>query len=117
MRLALVVAAASLVSFASPALADPAQTWEAGYLVLDAADAAETISCLHRHTCTEGNPLFGKHPSTFKLIAGKLALGALQFTIFQKMHERDPHAALRYAQISFGLQGAVVGFNARIFFK
>jgi hypothetical protein len=112
--------AAAALAFASPAFADTqdaARKYEIAYLTLSAIDAAETIHCLDQHKCTEANPLFGKHPSAVKLIAGKVALGAIHYVAFNRLNERNPKAALRYAQISVGLQGGVVMWNLRVMFK
>lgn len=117
MRAVRLALAAAVAAAASPALADPAQQWEAAYLALSAADAVETVSCLHAHKCEEANPLFGRHPSTLKLIAGKALLGAVHVALFDRMHDRNPKAALRYAQVSAGLQGGVVALNLRVFFR
>jgi hypothetical protein len=91
--------------------------WEAGYLALSAIDTVQTIDCLDRGECKEGNPLFGKHPSAGKLIAAKVLFGAAHFALVNHMNERNPHAALRFVQGSVLMQGGVVGLNARFAFK
>jgi hypothetical protein len=88
-----------------------AYKWEAGFLVLSAIDAAETITCLDRNRCTEGNLIWGHHPSTGKIVAAKLGLGLLHFGVFKAIADRDPHTALRAAQISAAVQGGVVLLN------
>ena len=90
--------------------------WELSYLALSAIDTAQTIDCLNRGTCSEANPLFGKHPTPSKLIAAKLAAGALHFAVFTHTNARDSKTALRFAQISAGVQGGVVLLNARFMF-
>ena len=45
-----------------------AYKWEAAFLALSAIDAAETISCLNRATCTEHNPIWGSHPRRARLL-------------------------------------------------
>jgi hypothetical protein len=117
MKITRAICATLALTLATPALADPAHDWEHAYWALSAIDAAETITCLQQHRCEEGNPIFGKHPSAFKLIAGKLAIGALHAVVFEKIYDRNPRSALRYAQFSVGLQAGVVGFNARIWIK
>lgn len=95
-----------------------AMKWEAGYQVLSAIDAAETIYCTKKISgCEEANPLFGKHPSTAKIILTKVLIGGAHFILIDRMANRDPKAAMRIAQISVVLQGTVVGLNARIIFK
>jgi hypothetical protein len=91
--------------------------WEMSYLALSAIDTVQTIDCLHRDICDEGNPLFGKHPSAAKLILAKVGFGAAQFALFRHINDRDPKAALRVAQISCVVQGGVVLLNARVTFK
>jgi hypothetical protein len=93
-----------------------AMKWETTYLALSAIDAAQTIRCLKRDLCEEGNPLFGRHPSAGTLISGKLGGGILHYLLMNELNKRDPKVALRTAQISAGLQGGVVAMNARIAF-
>jgi hypothetical protein len=127
---------AAALTFATPALAeqptyrltdpgfdlslqrthDAALKWEVAYLALSAIDTAQTISCLNRGECDEANPLFGRHPSSTKLIAAKVVFGAVHFAIFERLNDHNPKAALRMAQISAGLQGGVVLLNARFTF-
>ena len=94
-----------------------ARKWEIGYLTLSAIDTIETIDCLRRDICTEANPLFGKHPKASKLIVAKIAFGAVHFAVFNHANARNPKTALRFAQISAGVQGSVVLLNARFAFK
>jgi len=125
-RRTLVIVGITSILVAAPARADPsyrieetrsaALKWEVGYLALSALDAAETIHCLDRGTCKEGNPIFGRHPSTTKLILGKLGFGLLHFAAFSHMNDRNPKAAMRFAQVSCFIQGGVVLLNARIAF-
>lgn len=109
---------ASAQAFASKEITQSAaRKWEIGYLALSAIDTAQTISCLDRGKCQEGNPLFGKNPSSTKLVAAKVIGGALHYALFEYMNNRDPKAALRFAQISVGIQGSVVALNLRFTFK
>lgn len=133
-RFVLLTATAALFCCASPALAEPvydlrlhtpewqsthdaAKKWEIAYLTLSAIDTVQTIHCLDRGACIEGNPLLGKHPSTGKLIAVKVALSAVHFAVFTRLNDHNPKAALRMAQISAGVQGSVVLLNARVTFR
>lgn len=93
-----------------------AREWEIGYLALSAIDAGETIHCLNRNMCDEGNPIFGKHPSTKTLIVAKIGLGALHFAAFTALNDRSPKSALRLAQVSCAVQGGVAMVNARFAF-
>jgi len=90
--------------------------WELGYLGLSAIDAGQTIHCLDRGICEEGNPIFGKHPSAKKLILAKVGLGAIHFAAFTALNDRNPRAALRLAQVSCAVQGGVAMLNARFMF-
>lgn len=50
----------------------------ASFIVLETIDVAQTKRCLKLPNCTEGNPIFGKHPSDGQLVAGKtIAVGAI----------------------------------------
>jgi hypothetical protein len=90
-----------------------AYKWEAGYLALSAIDAVQTISCLDRNRCTEGNFIWGTHPSTGKIVATKVGLGLIQFGIFKLVVDHDPHSGLRVAQVSAVVQGGFVLLNLR----
>ena len=125
MRFRCVLAGLGLLS-STPALAESpwagnpthsaVMKWEVGYLALSAIDTAQTIDCLHRGECQEGNPIFGKHPKAGKLIATKLLFGAAHFALVNHWNERNPHAALRFVQGSVLMQAGVVGLNARFMF-
>jgi hypothetical protein len=90
-----------------------AYKWEAGYLALSAIDAVQTISCLDRNRCTEGNFIWGSHPSTAKIVAAKIGLGLIHFGLFKLIVDHDPHSGLRVAQVSAVVQGGVVLLNLR----
>lgn len=120
------MAAALCLSAPTPAFAESAWDaaesrsalkWEMSYLALSAIDTGQTIQCLQQGLCEEANPLFGKHPSPGKLIAAKIAFGAAHFALFNHLHSRNPHAAMRFAQGSVLMQGGVVLLNARFTFK
>jgi hypothetical protein len=113
----LILAAAMLAS--TPAYAATkadAMHWELGYQALNILDTAETIDCLNRGICDEANPLFGRHPSSAKLIIAKALFGALHFVIVDRLANHNPRTALRVAQISMFAQGTIVGLNARFTF-
>lgn len=95
---------------------DSAHRWELAYLALSAIDAGQTISCLEKGTCQEANPLFGKRPSTAKVIAFKLGGGLLHYALFKRAAKVNPKMALRAAQVSATLQAGVVGLNAKFVF-
>ena len=116
LALSLPTSAAAESSLRQSAAQSTALKWEMGYLALTAIDTAQTIDCLHRGMCVEGNPIFGKHPSNAKLIISKVALGAAHFAVFSRLNNRNPHAALRFVQGSVLMQGGVVALNARFLF-
>lgn len=94
-----------------PANRSDVMKWEAAYLVLSAADLVITARCLEHDECIELNPVWGKKPSTEKLVIGKLIGGAIHFAAIDYISRRNPKMALRIAQISVAVQGGVVGFN------
>jgi hypothetical protein len=120
------IGAVAALSFSTPAFAqspwagNPTHSavmkWEVGYLALSAIDTAQTIDCLDRGECKEGNPLFGKHPRAGRLIAAKVIFGAAHFALVRHLNERNPHAALRFVQGSVLMQGGIVALNARFAF-
>ena len=115
-RFALFLAA---LIFSSPALAEDARDLdrlEIAFQVLNAADFASTEYCMRRGTCHEGNPLFGKSPSTGRLLAIKASEGIVHYALARWMAERDPHGARIFEYVSIGVQGAVVTANLRFVF-
>lgn len=93
-----------------------AMKWEMAFLALSAVDAAQTISCVNRDVCEEINPLYGKSPSTGRVLLLKGGLGVAHFLLFQELNRRNPKTALRAAQFSAAVQGAVVLLNVRTAF-
>src|SRR6185503_4993554 len=80
--------AAALLAAGAPASAATkadAMRTEAAYEAFNVLDVAETVDCLGRDTCEEGNPLFGRHPSPAKLIVAKALVGALHFVIVDRI--------------------------------
>jgi len=63
------------------AMSHPIMWGAATALVLSTAfDAEGTQACLRAHTCTEGNPIMGKHPSRARMYGTAMPLNAI--TIF-----------------------------------
>lgn len=115
-----VIIAAALAATAVPAQAATkadVMKWELGYQVLNIADVAATAICLHQPTCEETNPIFGKHPKVWKLVAAKVVFGGLHYVLIDKLADKDTKTALRIAQVSVLLQGTVVGLNIRATFR
>jgi hypothetical protein len=98
------------------ALERQAHRWEMLYLAASAADLAVTINCLEAGKCVEQNPLFGKRPKSSTLLLGKVIGGAVHYGVFRYTLARSPRTALRFAQISAGVQGGVVMLNMRVAF-
>jgi hypothetical protein len=101
---------------ATPAAAEPfvprsEYVWQA----LNAADAAETLSCLHRGVCRELNPLFGPYPSDAKLIGGKVAEGILHLLISHALRDK-PNQERIFETLTIAVQGGVVAANLRVTF-
>lgn len=94
-----------------------AMTWEMGYLALSALDGVATLNCLKKAVCEEVNPLFGKRPTAARMLLTKAGLGAVHFLTIKAINRRNPRLALRTAQVSAGLQGAIIMFNARAGFR
>lgn len=118
MKISLALAPLALAASSPTLAADKADAmhWEAGFQALSAIDAAETIYALEHHKADEANPLFGKHPSAAKVILVKAVIGGIHYALVDRMADKNPKGALRVAQISVALQGAVVGLNARFVF-
>jgi hypothetical protein len=110
-------AASAEAAWTAEATRSAALKWEVGYLALSAIDTGQTIDCLNRDICVEGNPLLGKHPSAKKLIFAKIGLGALHFAAFSALNKRNPKSALRLAEVSCAVQGGVAMLNARLTFR
>lgn len=90
--------------------------WEIAYQVLNAVDAAQTIYVIETGRGVEANPLFGKKPKPFVIIAAKASWGVVHFLTVSQITKKNPKLGLRVAQISVIGQGAVVGLNARFVF-
>jgi hypothetical protein len=114
------IIAAALLCASTPALAATkadAMRTETVFLALSAVDLGQTVYCLDKvKGCEEANPIFGKHPKAWQLIAAKVAFGGLHFVLVDRLADKNPKAALRVAQVSVVLQGTIVGLNARVIF-
>ena len=90
--------------------------WRKAMLVAHAADFASTEICLRRGTCSEGNPIIGRNPSTVKLAGFKLATAALNYALITEVAKRDPKAARIFGIVSVGVFGGVAAANLRFAF-
>jgi len=108
-----------MVLIPSPALAaDPSweeiKRLEITYDVLNVADLVETESCLHAHTCVEGNPILGHHPSLGKLLVAKIAFSGVHYYASREIFEKHIKLIRGFEYASIAIQGGVVVANLRI---
>jgi len=89
---------------------------EVTYQLLNALDAAQTISCMHKANCHEANPILGKHPSTGTIIGFKAGSAILHYTIGRYWIKRNPHEALLFEVGTVAVQGVICGLNFRYAF-
>lgn len=91
--------------------------YEIAWQLLNALDAAQTIDCSNKPTCSEANPLFGKRPSTGTVLGIKGAMAIGHFFLMRHIAHRNWKAA-RTAEIGTILvQGLIDGLNFRYAFK
>lgn len=91
-----------------------AHHWELAYLGMSAVDLIQTMNFDDGEI--ETNPFFRKHPRKGRIIAAKVAAGAIHYTAFRFALKENPRFALRMAQVSFGIQGGIVAMNAKLAF-
>ena len=89
---------------------------EITFQVLNVLDAAQTVSCLSRQTCAEGNPLYGSHPPAGQVIGIKAGMGVLHWLVFKTLIDRDSNAARWFGRLTVAVQGGVVASNLRFTF-
>lgn len=117
----LLLAFIASIFFALPAYAKE-PTWEETkklemvYFALSAIDAAQTIDCLNRNVCYEVNPIYGRNPSTEKIIGIKVVGGAFHYLLVREVYKRDPKLARTIQYITIGIQGGIVAANLRFAF-
>lgn len=86
------------------------------YLGLSVIDAVQTIDCLNRNVCYEMNPLYGRNPSTEKIIGIKVVGGVLHYLLVRELFKHDPKLTRGVQYVSIGIQGGVVAANMRFIF-
>ncbi|RVU03256.1 hypothetical protein EOE18_16720 [Novosphingobium umbonatum] len=86
---------------------------EAAYQILNALDAAQTISCVHKPNCQEGNPIFGRRPSVEKIVLMKAGFGALHYVVAKNLFKEDARTAVSFQVATLLVQGVVCGLNMR----
>lgn len=90
---------------------------EIAYQVLGMLDAAQTISCVSKPTCSEGNPLLGKKPSVSAILGFKLATGIIHYGAFRRyMKHENYKSAMTFELVSISVQGLICGLNFRYTF-
>ena len=113
-------ALAALALVATPAHADSLDRMEVAWQVLNAVDTAQTLDCLDRNVCREGNPLIsgviGRNPDGAKLIAYKAGAGLVHYGLYRLIRSRDEKAARVFQIIGLAVQGGVVAANMRFAF-
>jgi hypothetical protein len=90
--------------------------WELAYQVLNAVDAAQTVSCLRRDRCVELNPMIGGNPTTARVIAQKVATGCLHYLATRALLAHSPRAARIFEYASIVFQSGIVAWNVRTCF-
>jgi len=81
------------------------------FQILNAMDAALTVSCLKRSDCQEENPIYGKHPKPVVVVGAKAAVGALHYWIMRSVAPESPGMARFFGWFTVAVQGGVVGLN------
>lgn len=71
-------------------------------------DAASTVKALHDPRLKEANPIYGKNPSTGRVLATKAALVGAGGLLTDKMAKNHPKAAMVASGI-LGLSGLIPG--------
>ena len=93
--------------------------WRIAGWVAAAADIASTERCLHkrdalgRPVCHEANPLYGRNPSTFRMLATRVPLEIGLDLLAQRIFKRDPQAAITFVQVKAIGTGIIAGLNMR----
>lgn len=106
----------STATFAKEPTWEETKKLEMVYLGLSAVDAIQTIDCLNRNVCYEINPIYGRNPSTEKVIGIKVVSGIIHYLIIGELYKMDPKLTRTIQYISIGLQGGVVAANLRFAF-
>jgi len=79
------------------------------------ADAEGTQACLHAHTCTEGNPIWGAHPSRAKIYGFGIPLEFCLYSMAASMKKKgrgNTAFAILWSGTILHVYGAAAGFSA-----
>ncbi len=93
------------------------EAMEIAYQVLGMLDAAQTISCVSKPNCSEGNPILGKKPSVSAILGFKLATGIIHYGAFRRYIKHENYkSAMTFELVSITVQGLICGLNFRYTF-
>ena len=84
-----------------------------GLAVGQTADAVTTSRALDRGGTVEGNPLYGKHPSTARVFATKAAIIGPVAYLLHRQFPKHPRATTVAAWLLGGLGATVAVSNSR----
>jgi len=105
-----------LESFAERAKRRKVENLEISYQILNALDAAQTISCVSKQYCKEGSMILGKKPSILGIVGFKAASGIIHFGIERFLIRRNLREAMKFEIVSVTVQGVICGLNFRYAF-
>lgn len=106
----------TLALFSTAIQAAPLPRAEYVYQALNIVDAVQTIDCLNRNVCHEGNPLLGKRPSAINLVGFKLSAGGLHYLITRILMRGDPRNVRIWEIGTIAIQSGTVVANMRFAF-
>jgi hypothetical protein len=95
------------------AMSHPIMWGAATALVLSTAyDIEGTHACLKAHTCTEGNPILGKHPSRARMYGSAMPMNAIAIFAMGKLKKQGDGfpafflvSVISFAHCYFGMTG------------
>lgn len=89
-------------------------TWmELAFQAGRAVEAAQTITCLRRPTCTEQNVLLGKRPSSLAVISFTAATGMGHYLLTKRFARKNRDTAKLFAGLSLAGTGLLITLNYR----
>jgi len=93
-----------------------ARSLEIVFQALNLVDGVQTISCLRSGMCSESNPLFGRNPSTAKIVGVKAAGGLVHLLGTRYLFKRNSRYLKTFQIGSIAIQGGVVAWNTQFMF-
>jgi hypothetical protein len=91
--------------------------YEIAWQLLNVLDAAQTLDCTHRTTCSEANPILGHRPSDGVVIGVKGGMAVLHYLLLRHIAYRNWKTARAAELGTILLQGVIDGLNFRYTFK